>query len=72
MPIPIDHPLVLESVTGIRKRALVLAQQINESTGMKLSLDAEMELANRLGNHVLGEEWPAAQRFYQTVDQLPN
>lgn len=65
--IRLDEPRVLEAVTGVNRRSLELAAAIYDmiaAVGYCLTPQMEMELSNRIANHVLGAEWPEAAKFY--------
>lgn len=65
--IRLDEPRVLEAVTGVNRRSLELAAAIYDmiaAVGYRLTPQMEMELSNRIANHVIGAEWPEAAKFY--------
>lgn len=69
--LPLDHPLVVEALTGIRSRSLHLAFALNDALDLKLTTDQELELANRIGNHTMAMEWPEAVKFHAQAHCLP-
>lgn len=71
--IRLDEPRVLDAVTGVNRRSLELAAAISDAiaaVGYRCTPMMEIELSNRIANHVLANEWPEAAKFYAA--SLPN
>jgi hypothetical protein len=65
--IRLDEHRVLEAVTGVNRRSRKLAASIYDmiaAVGYRLTPQIEMELSNRIANHVIGVEWPELAKFY--------